>query len=65
MLLLDEVMDGSLDGMGMEYVMTLLNAASAENTNVFVISHRGDQMYDKFRSVVKFEKKQNYSVMSK
>lgn len=65
LLLLDEVMDGSLDGMGMEYVMSLLNAASAENTNVFVISHRGDQMYDKFRSVIKFEKKQNYSVMSK
>ena len=65
LLLLDEVMDGSLDGMGMEYVMALLNAASAENTNVFVISHRGDQMYDKFRSVIKFEKKQNYSVMSK
>lgn len=65
LLLLDEVMDGSLDGMGMEYVMTLLNAASAENTNVFVISHRGDQFYDKFRSVIKFEKKQNYSVMSK
>jgi hypothetical protein len=35
-----------------------------DDTNTFVISHKGDQLFDKFRSVVKFEKKQNYSVMS-
>ena len=33
------------------------------DTNVFVISHKGDQLFDKFRSVVKFEKKQNYSII--
>ena len=34
-----------------------------EEANVFVISRKGDQLFDKFRSVIKFEKKQNYSVI--
>ena len=63
-LLLDEVFDSSLDVNGTDYVMSLLNTIG-EDTNVFVISHKGDQLFDKFRSVVKFEKRQNYSVISK
>ena len=63
-LLLDEVFDSSLDVNGTDYVMQLLNTIG-EDTNVFVISHKGDQLFDKFRSVVKFEKRQNYSVISK
>jgi len=35
-----------------------------DQTNVFVISHKGDHLVDKFRSQIKFEKKQNYSVMT-
>jgi DNA repair exonuclease SbcCD ATPase subunit len=62
LLLLDEVFDSSLDVNGTDYVMQLLNTIG-EDTNVFVISHKGDQLYDKFRSVIKFEKKNNYSVM--
>jgi DNA repair exonuclease SbcCD ATPase subunit len=62
LLILDEVFDSSLDNNGTDYVMTLLNTIG-EDTNVFVISHKGDQLFDKFRSVIKFEKKQNYSVM--
>lgn len=62
LLLLDEVFDSSLDNNGTDYVMTLLNTIG-NDTNVFVISHKGDQLFDKFRSVVRFEKKQNYSVM--
>jgi len=42
--------------------MSLLNTIG-EDTNVFVISHKGDQLFDKFRSQIKFEKKNNYSVM--
>ena len=61
-LLLDEVFDSSLDNNGTEYVMQLLNTIG-EDTNVFVISHKGDQLFDKFRSVVRFEKRQNYSVL--
>ena len=40
--------------------MNLLNTIG-EETNVFVISHKGDQLFDKFRSVIKFEKQQNFS----
>ena len=63
LLILDEVFDSSLDNNGTDYVMTLLNTIG-EDANVFVISHKGDQLFDKFRSVIKFEKKQNYSVMT-
>ena len=62
LLILDEVFDSSLDNNGTDYVMTLLNTIG-EEANVFVISHKGDQLFDKFRSVIKFEKKQNYSVI--
>ena len=63
-LLLDEVFDSSLDVNGTDYVMQLLNTIG-EDTNVFVISHKGDQLFDKFRSLIKFEKRQNYSVIAK
>ena len=64
LLLLDEVFDSSLDVNGTEYVMSLLNTIG-DDTNVFVISHKGDQLFDKFRGVIKFEKRQNYSVITK
>tara|TARA_R110000822_G_scaffold8543_18_gene33533 strand:+ start:996 stop:2666 length:1671 start_codon:yes stop_codon:yes gene_type:complete len=63
LLILDEVFDSSLDNNGTDYVMSLLNTIG-EDANVFVISHKGDILFDKFRSVIKFEKKQNYSVIS-
>jgi DNA repair exonuclease SbcCD ATPase subunit len=62
LLILDEVFDSSLDNSATEYVMTLLNALG-EGTNVWVISHKGDQLFDKFTHVVKFTKKQNFSVI--
>jgi len=63
LLILDEVFDSSLDNNGTDYVMNLLNTIGDE-THVFVISHKGDVLFDKFRSVIKFQKKQNYSVMT-
>ena len=60
LLLLDEVFDSSLDSNGTEFVMNLLSTLG-EETNVFVISHKGDQLLDKFNNVIKFEKHQNYS----
>jgi DNA repair exonuclease SbcCD ATPase subunit len=62
LLILDEVFDSSLDNNGTDYVMSLLDTLG-EDTNVFVISHKGDQLFDKFRSLIKFEKKNNYSEM--
>tara|TARA_Y100000816_G_scaffold291505_1_gene283066 strand:- start:3657 stop:5327 length:1671 start_codon:yes stop_codon:yes gene_type:complete len=63
LLLLDEVFDSSLDNNGVDYVMNLLDTIG-DQTNVFVISHKGDQLFDKFRGQIKFEKKQNYSVIT-
>jgi len=60
LLILDEVFDSSLDNNGTDYVMALLDTLG-EETNTFVISHKGDQLFDKFRSLIKFEKKNNYS----
>lgn len=60
LLILDEVFDSSLDANGTDYVMQLLDALG-DDTNIFVISHKGDQLFDKFRSVIKFEKKNNFS----
>ena len=60
LLLLDEVFDSSLDHNATDYLMSILNTLG-DDTNVFVISHKGDILFDKFRSVIKFEKYQNFS----
>lgn len=64
LLILDEVFDSSLDGASVELLMGLLSDLS-QDTNVFVISHKSDQLFDKFRSVIKFTKKNNFSVIEK
>ena len=63
LLLLDEIFDSSLDTAGTDYFLNLMNQFG-ENTNIFVISHKGDQLFDKFRSVVKFEKRNDFSVIA-
>ena len=63
LLMLDEVFDGSLDINGTDFVMTILNTIGEEN-NIFIISHK-DALFDKFRSVIKFEKHQNFSRIAK
>ena len=60
LLILDEVFDASLDSNGCDEFLKLLDDLG-KDTNVFVISHRGDILQDKFRSVVKFEKHKNFS----
>ena len=60
LLILDEVFDSSLDGVGTEEFLKLLHEMGTD-TNVFVISHKGDQLFDKFRSIIKFEKYNNFS----
>ena len=60
LLILDEVFDSSLDGVGTEEFLKLIHEMGSD-TNIFVISHKGDQLFDKFRSIIKFEKKNNFS----
>lgn len=63
LLILDEVFDSSLDANGTEYLMTILHML--EDVNLFVISHKGDILQDKFRSVIKFQKINNFSRIAK
>jgi DNA repair exonuclease SbcCD ATPase subunit len=62
LLILDEIFDSSLDVNGTDYFLNLMNTLG-EHSNVFVISHKGDQLFDKFRSVIKFEKRNDFSVI--
>lgn len=59
LLILDEVFDASLDTAGCEEFLNMIH--TMENTNIFVISHKGDMLQDKFRSAIKFEKHNNFS----
>ena len=59
LLILDEIFDSSLDGTGTEEFLKILG--TLENENIFVISHKGDQLTDKFRNSIKFEKIRNFS----
>jgi len=63
LLLLDEIFDSSLDTAGTDYFLNLMNGFG-DNTNIFVISHKGDQLFDKFRSVIKFEKRNDFSAIA-
>jgi len=64
LLILDEIFDSSLDTSGTDYFLNVLDQTQ-DNSNVFVISHKGDQLFDKFRSVIRFEKKNDFSVIAK
>ncbi len=63
LLILDEVFDSSLDNQGTDDFLRLLNTLT-EKTNAFIISHKGDALYDKFDEVIKFEKHKNFSRIS-
>ena len=60
LLILDEILDGSLDVNGIDDFLRIMDGVGKE-TNVFVISHRQDQMIDRFQRVIKFEKRRNFS----
>ena len=59
-LILDEVLDGSLDSNGTDEFLKILNNLTID-TNTYIISHKVDQMHDKFNSVIRFEKHKNFS----
>ena len=62
LLILDEVFDSSLDGEGTDEFMKIVNEQGS-STNVFVISHKGDTLYDKFRVHMRFKKHKNFSII--
>ena len=59
LLILDETFDSSLDANGTEELMKILHML--EGVNLFVISHKGDILQDKFANVIRFEKVKNFS----
>jgi DNA repair exonuclease SbcCD ATPase subunit len=63
LLLLDEVFDSSLDQSATDELMRILKGLG-EKTNLFVISHKGDVLYDKFERIVQFAKEGDFSVMT-
>ena len=60
LLILDEVFDASLDNNGCDEFLKLIHQLGGEQ-NVFVISHKGDLLQDKFFSTIRFEKHKNFS----
>lgn len=60
LLILDEIFDGSLDVNGTdEFMKIMINMLS--DTNTFIISHKQDQLIDRFEKVYRFVKTKNFS----
>ena len=62
LLILDEVFDSSLDFMGTDYFTRIIKYV-IKDTNIFVISHKTDELIDKFDRVIKFDKVKGFSKM--
>lgn len=60
LLLLDETFDSSLDHDGVENLMKILHSLD-ENSNTFIISHKGDILDGKFQHKLEFIKEKNFS----
>jgi len=62
LLIMDEVFDSSLDGMGTDEFLKIIRYV-IKDTNIFVISHK-PEMHEKFESMIRFEKVKGFSRMS-
>lgn len=62
LLILDETFDSSLDVDGVENLTKILSTLD-DDSNVFIISHKGDMLENKFRSKIEFFKHKNFSKM--
>ena len=60
LLILDETFDSSLDNDGIDNLTKILQTLE-DGTNVFIISHKGDILENKFRSKIEFFKSKNFS----
>jgi DNA repair exonuclease SbcCD ATPase subunit len=59
LLIMDEVFDSSLDGMGTEEFLKIIRFV-IQDANVFVISHK-ESLHDKFGDVIRFDKIKGFS----
>ena len=60
LLILDETFDSSLDNDGVENLFKIIHTLGAD-TNVFVISHKGEILDGRFKSKMEFYKDKNFS----
>lgn len=60
LLFFDEILDSSLDQQGMEEFLNIIKSLSGD-TNLFIISHRSENLNEKFDHQIVFEKCQNFS----
>lgn len=60
LLIMDEVFDSSLDSTGTDEFLKIIETLTSD-TNTFIISHKTDQLFDKFHNVIRFEKHKNFS----
>jgi DNA repair exonuclease SbcCD ATPase subunit len=58
-LILDEIFDSSLDDAGIDFLLSILH--SIETINIFVISHKGELVHDRFDNVIRFQRVKNFS----
>ena len=62
LLILDEVFDSSLDEAGTDYFTKIIKCV-VKDSNTFVISHKVEDLLEKFDQTIKFEKRKGFSVM--
>ncbi len=60
LLMLDETFDSSLDHEGVENLLKILYTLG-DDTNIFIISHKGDILDGKFENKIEFIKDKNFS----
>lgn len=60
LLIMDEVFDSSLDASGTDEFLKIIKELTSD-TNIIIISHKTDQLLDKFTNILRFEKYKNFS----
>lgn len=60
LLIMDEVFDSSLDASGTDEFLKIIKELTSD-TNIIIISHKTDQLLDKFTNIIRFEKHKNFS----
>tara|TARA_R100000005_G_scaffold95919_1_gene79539 strand:+ start:775 stop:2484 length:1710 start_codon:yes stop_codon:yes gene_type:complete len=63
LLILDEVFDSSLDSSATDELFKILKSLG-DKTNLFIISHKGEILLDKFERTVTFDKPNDFSRMT-
>ena len=63
LLILDEVFDSSLDDQATDELLKILRGLG-DNVNLFVISHKGELLLDKFEKTLRFSKANDFSKLA-